>query len=267
MKILRFNEITGSLELTEDFFNNFEYKLDESFSDERGEIEEIVKKVKKDLKLHLSLSTTFGTGIALMMPVVQNLIKNWTLNIEANRENLVLLILTSFAIIYLEHQKTLKDPDPMTLSNLERDSKTLLTELKLKGIGNGIVKKLIKVFESIVGLFNIIFKNIGVVAQNLLDMLAYTSMLVPFINSISFIIGKYELDFDTFIGNFASLGFGITSLIAKHGIDYIISKLQNVLGLDYSDVFKVADFSTSDLYKNQQINSKIDSNDKSINEQ
>jgi hypothetical protein len=267
MKILRFNEISGSLELTEDFFKNFEYKLDESSSDEKGEIEEIIKKVKADLKLHLSLSTTFGTGIALMMPIVQNLIKNWNLNIEANRENLVLLILTSFAIIYLEHQKGLKNPDPEKLANLERDSKTLLTELKLKGIGNGIVKKLIKVFDSIVSLFNLIFKNLGVVAKDLLDMLAYTAMLVPFINSISFIIGKYELDFDTFIGNFASLGFGITSLIAKHGIDYIINKLQNVLGLDYSDVFKVGDFSTSDLYRNQQIDSKIDTKEKSINEQ
>jgi hypothetical protein len=267
MKILRFNEVSGSLELVEDFFNNFEYKLDESFSDDKGEIEEIIKKVKKDLKLHLSLSTTFGTGIALMMPIVQNLIKNWTLNIEANRENLVLLIITAFAIAYLENEKSKQDPNPTKLSELERDSKTLLTELKLKGIGNGVVKKLMQVFKSIVDLFNLVFKNIGIVAKELLDMLAYTSLLVPFINSVSFIIGKYNLDFDTFIGNFASLGFGITSLIAKHGIDYILSKLQNVLGLDYSDVFSVGDFSSDDLYKNQQIDSKIITKHKSINEQ
>jgi len=267
MKILRFNEITNSLELTEDFFNNFGHKLDESFSEDKTEIEEIIKKVKTDLKLHLSLSTTFGTGIALMMPIVQNLIKNWSLNVEANKENLVLLILTSFAIIYLEHRKQAKDVDAVEISNLERDSKTLLTELKLKGIGNGIVKKLIKVFDSIKDLFNIIFKNLGILVQNLLDMFAYTAMLVPFINSISFIIGKYDLDFDSFIGNFASLGFGITSLIAKHGIDYIINKVQNVLGLDYSDVFKFTDFSGDDLYKNQQIDSKIKSKEKSVNEQ
>lgn len=234
-KILNFVDHSKTSDLAEDFLENIKFQLLESKKDDNlKEIEKYTNKIKSDLKIHFAFSATFGTGLALMVPIVKDLIENQNINVETNFENLVLLTITSLTILYLETKKESLEIEQ--IQSIERDSKTLLTELKLKGIGGGIVKKLINVYNSISQLFNHIFRSLGIVTQSLLDIFAYTTILVPFINSVKYIVGKYDLNFENFITNFASIGIGALSLVSKHGIDYIKSKLKKNLGKDFDDL-------------------------------
>ena len=63
----------------------------------------------------------------------------------------------------------------------------------------------------------------------IIDMLGYTAILIPIMNSILWIIGKYEMSIDTVTQNFFSIGVGIASRIAKHGLVELIGKLKGLI--------------------------------------
>lgn len=221
--ILRWQEYSQNVDDAYEFLENIKIKLLES-----DRQKSFINKIISDLGINFTLAAKFGGGVTLFSPLVKSLIENGNIQIETSLENIALLTITTFSIIYLESKK--EELEPWQLEELRKDSKTLLTELKLKGIGGGIVKKFIKVFDSISNIFNYIFKSLGVVSQGILDIISYTAILVPFMNGVNYIIGKYDLSLDNFIGNFLSLGVGITSLIAKHGLDYIRKKIEKNLG-------------------------------------
>lgn len=232
IKVLKWQDYSKSIDLAQDFLENIKISLLESKSDnEENNIIKYLEKVKADLSLNFAFASTFGTGVGFALPIVKDLIENGNLQIEASSENLILLTITCFTITYLEIKKG--QLEPLQVDLLRKDSKSLLTELKLRGIGGGIVKKVIQVFEVISQIFNYIFKAFGLVVQGFLDIFAYTSILVPFMNGVKHIVGKYDLTVDNFVGNFTSLGIGVTSLAAKHGINYIKSKLKKNLGKDF----------------------------------
>jgi hypothetical protein len=60
-----------------------------------------------------------------------------------------------------------------------------------------------------------------------MDMFAYTAMLIPIMNGILYVIGKYDLNFDNFIKNFIGLSIGVGTIITKHGISMILNKLKS----------------------------------------
>ena len=222
-KVLKWQDYSKSIDLAQDFLENIKSSLFEAKSQkDENEIIKYLEKVKQDLSLYFAFASTVGTGVGFALPIVKNLIENANLQIESSSENLILLTITCFTITYLEIKKG--QLDPLQVDLLRKDSKSLLTELKLRGIGGGIVKKIIH------------FKAFGLVVQGFLDIFAYTAILVPFMNGVKYIVGKYDLTLDNFVGNFTSLGVGVTSLAAKHGIDYIKSKLKKNLGKDFDDL-------------------------------
>lgn len=234
-KVLKWQDYSKSIDLAQDFLENIKSSLFEAKSQkDENEIIKYLEKVKQDLSLNFAFASTFGTGVGFALPIVKNLIENANLQIESSSENLILLTITCFTITYLEIKKG--QLDPLQVDLLRKDSKSLLTELKLRGIGGGIVKKIIHVFDTISQIFNFIFKAFGLVVQGFLDIFAYTAILVPFMNGVKYIVGKYDLTLDNFVGNFTSLGVGVTSLAAKHGIDYIKSKLKKNLGKDFDNL-------------------------------
>lgn len=251
MKIQRYKEHTFYDNLAIDFINNFDKKINESDEDVEC-YKDVQHKVISDLKLNSKLSFTFGTGIGGFYPIVEGLMKNMNIfSIELTPNSIVLLTVCAITIVYLEEKK------PETISEEERltkDSKSMLEELRMMGIGNGIVKKLVKVLKSIISIFKMIGDHKSAVVRGFMDMFAYTTILIPILNGISFIIGKYDLTLDSFLENFAGLSMGIATLIAKHGIKYIIHKLKDRLNisdeqekdiiteLDASTIKKIADF-------------------------
>jgi hypothetical protein len=63
-------------------------------------------------------------------------------------------------------------------------------------------------------------------------MFSYTSILVPILSAITTLVSKNNYNLDTFSNSFISLGIGITTLTAKHGLNWLIQKLKNKIYLN-----------------------------------
>jgi hypothetical protein len=232
MKIQRYTDYTLQNEMAEEFLNSFDKMVKES--DGGTSYQKVAKKVISDLKLNVSLVATFGAGIGALYPVVQGLMENMNLDsFILTPESIVLLTLSSVTIAYLQEKKfkSAEEEDQLT-----KDSKSMLEELKMKGFGNGIVKKLIKSLESVKNIFSIIGKHLGAVVGSIIDMFAYTSLLIPIMNGVMFIINKYDLNLETLPQNFLGLAVGVGTIIAKHGIVEIINRIKNKFPINPKEV-------------------------------
>jgi len=228
MKVYKFEEYS----LNNSMLDSFIEALHPSINEAKGGISKYdlaLSKIVKDLKLNVQLVTTFGAGIGAFYPIVESLMRNMnTGSVEINNSTVVLITITAISIIYLEEKKSdIKDED-----SFRKNCKSMLEELKMMGIGNGIVKKLIECLKSIKNVFSIIGKHIGAVVGGFMDMFSYTAILIPIMNAFYSIVGKYDLNFDTLSQNFLGLGIGVGTIIAKHGIADIIDRIKGRFPVD-----------------------------------
>ena len=230
MRINRFSEYHFQQEAAQIFINSLEDIINES--DESG-FKKVLRKVVSDLKLNTSLVLTFGAGIGDCYPVVEKLMMNMGIeSFDLSTESIVLLTICSLTIIYLEEKKFKTAEEE---SQLTKDSKSMLEELKMKGIGNGIVKKVIQSIKSIKNIFSLIGKHIGAVIGGVVDMFVYTSLLIPIMNGILSVINKYDLTLDTLPQNFLGLTAGIATIIAKHGVIEILNRLKDRFNINVNN--------------------------------
>jgi hypothetical protein len=278
MKILRFSEFLPSNEFDSsahyfiELFTNS--PVNENLFDKES-VKLILKKLSNDLKFNISLITTFGAGVSFMMPIISELIKNSKISVDLSDENLALLTITVLSIVYLEESKNKTgqklNPDGTKSKVSKEDTDTLLTELKLRGIGNGIVKKIVKIFLTIGDFFKKFLKKTKFAINGLIDMFAYSALLMPAMNALLLFIGKYELTFETIVGNLLSLGASTTALLSKQGINWLVDKLKKNLNIDASNredsrIFNQEDIldREEDLFKSKKVD-LIKEKDKKIN--
>lgn len=282
MKLLKYNEYSTSISKAEEFLNMiFNDKLNESLDD--SHIKEILKSLSNDLKFNFNLVVTFGTGIKAIYPIIDNLIKNSNLKIETTPETLLLLTITALSIVYLEEKNNkqgddkmicqvcdgsgLKDDVACAVCNgdgfvkslvTKDDARTLLEELKLRGVGNNIVKKAAACINSAINIAKIIYKNTPYVIMGLMDMIGYTAILLPTMNAILSLVSKYNLNMDTLPGNFLSLSIGVSTFLAKNGFKYVANQLKNKVNINKNiDIISGPEDindGDSDIEKNQLIN-------------
>lgn len=235
MVIKKFKEYSSDELFINDFINSFyENSINESASDmfkkawskfKKSTFMDVVMKIWKDFRSDFKMSLTFGMGISAFFPIVDKLMKNMNINsFDLSEESIVLLTITSFTIIYIGEKNLTAQQE----ENYTKYSKYLLEELKLRGIGNGIVKKMIKCINSIKNIFDIIARHMGATIYNIVEMFEYTAIFIPMLNGVMYIIGKYELNVDTMIQNFIGLGIGVSTIISKNGIKYILNKINGV---------------------------------------
>lgn len=248
MKVLTYNQYRIAEDLCEFIANPIINESDNKDSQING----VLKKLSQDLKFNYGLVFTFGVGVRVMYPIVEGLITNGTLNVEPTMENIILVSIAALTITYLEESKN-KAGDPEVPCDCKdkpkdcdicggtgmiksivtkQDARTILEELKLRGIGNGIIKKMVECFKFLGSIFKSLFRNTPYVVNGLIDMLAYTSILIPAMNGISAIVGKYDLTIDTLIGNAAAISLGIMTFLTKYGFDWLVKKFKNKLGFD-----------------------------------
>jgi hypothetical protein len=232
MKVQRFNDYSLSESMLKDFIESLKIPINES--NDINKYKEIEKKVIKDLKLNLSIVGTFGAGIGALYPIVDSLIKNMSINIDLTLNKLVMLTIAAFSIVYLEEKKSKINTEKEAI--LRKDCQSMLEELKMSGIGNGIVKKLIEGFKSVKNIFSVIGKHIGAIVGGFIDMFAYASLAIPILNGINAIVGKYNLTLDTLPANFLGLAVGVGSLIAKHGISDILNRIKGKIPFNKSKI-------------------------------
>lgn len=236
MRITKFKDFSLQHSITQDFIDSFDRMLIESSDD--NTYKSVEKKVISDLKLNIKLAATFGAGINALYPIVYKLMSNSKQSIDVNTETVVMLTIAAISIIFLEERKFKNDKEEASLT---KDSKSLLEELKMRGVGNGIVKKLMKVLAGIKNIFEMIGKHLGAVVGGIIDMFAYTSLLIPIMNGILYVAGKYELNIDSFQENFLGLSMGVGTIIARHGISTILNKIKDKFKLDKKTVLDDVD--------------------------
>jgi hypothetical protein len=226
MEIKRYDEFVLQTDMVECFINEFNNQV---LTESKDDSESILKKIISDLNLNFRLVSTFGFGIGAFLPIVNQLMKNMDLSsVELTKETIVLLTLTAISIIFLEERKP---KDPQEEDELIKDSKSMLEELRMKGIGDGIVKKVISCLKSTKSIFMIIAKHLGAVVGGFMDMFAYSAMMIPIMNTLSNVINKFDLNLDTMPQNFLMLTAGVGTIIAKHGISYLLKKLKGKLNI------------------------------------
>lgn len=233
-KIFKFSDYNTQIEIIDVFLDRIlNPTIKESLDNDT--VKSILSGLQKDLKFNTRLIFTFGTGITAMYPIVNSLIKNQNLKVDLNKENIILLTLTSIVILYME----LKNTDEIGKSEI----KFLLNELKLRGIGNGIVKKIVNCLKSIGNLLHVIFKGTGKSIINIFDIFAYTSLMIPTMNAINSIISDYNWNIDTVMGNLISIGTGIGTLAARGGIQHLVKKLSKIhkINSEIKDITKNVD--------------------------
>lgn len=251
MRITKFQEYIFQDNMSCDFINSFDSIITESDDNEK-----LMKSILTDLKVNTELVLTFGTGIGTFLPLVEGLLSNMKLDTDIRA--VLLLTICAFTIIYIEEKKY-KNANQVDL--LVTDSKSLLEELRMLGIGNGIVKKLVQLMQSIMGIFNLISKHIGSIINNFVDMFAYASLLIPIMNGLSSLVGKYDLTIDSFIYNVSGLALGIGTIIAKRGIEFILNKLS------IKNDVKLTIIDEVDMSVIQKLSEFTPGNDEMINEQ
>ncbi len=274
MRVLSFEQY----QLAEDLSNFIANPTILESAEKNSQIDNILKKLSQDLKFNYGLVFTFGVGVRVMYPIVEELIKNGNLKVEATTENIVLVCIAALTITYLEESKNSAGDTEVPCDCEEkksdceicggtgmikskvskRDARTILEELKLRGIGNGIVKKMVECFKFLGSILKTLFRNTPYVINGLIDMLAYTAILVPAMNGISAIVGKYDLTIDSLMGNAAAISLGITTFLAKYGFDSLVKKFKDKFGfdtksLDVPTVVKPYDTENDELEGNKLI--------------
>lgn len=242
MNVINFRQYQMSQSFVKHIQN---YQLNES-DNQSSVVDSILKGLSKDLKFNYALVFTFGAGIKAMFPIVENLIKNENINIDLNTENIVLLTLASLAITYLEESNNSGgdkkipcqcDPKPKDCKVCsgagvvdsvvtKEDARTILEELKLRGIGNGIVRKVVNCFKSVGKFVRTLFKNSTYVVTGLIDMLGYTMILLPTMNAISAVIGEYDLNLGTLSGNLLSIAAGVGTFLSKNIFNSVVNRIK-----------------------------------------
>ena len=248
MKVLSYKQY----QMAEDLANFIANPIINESDDKDTQIDSILKKLSNDLRFNYGLVFTFGVGVRAMYPIVEGLIKNGVLKVEPTMENIVLVSIAALTITYLEESKNkVGDPEVPCDCKIKskdcencggtgmiksvvtkQDARTILEELKLRGIGNGIIKKMAECFKFLGKILKDLFKNTPYIVNGLIDMLGYTSILIPAMNGISAIIGKYDITMDTLIGNTSAIVLGISIFLSKYGFDWLVNKFKNKFGFN-----------------------------------
>ncbi len=204
--------------------NKENLEIKQCTKEESEHYNETAKKIIDELKLNFDLINIFGFGIGFFYPIVHNLVINMNLNIEVTDKMIVMLTICVFSILFKENKK---------------DIKKLLEEIRMNGT-YGVVKSLLKAFESIKDFFKIIFKNLGKSITSFVDIFSYAALFIPCSDALNKVISVNHLDLKSFINHFVTIGIGAITIVAKNYITDFIKKLNFKIDLKkFWDFFKI----------------------------
>jgi hypothetical protein len=213
------------------------------------------RKITQDLNMNSRLIVTFGFGIGGFYPIVESLMRLDGFNLSTR--SVVLLTLAAVSILIIGDDKKSASEKSEKDIMIEDINKKVLQELNQSVSPNSstgdspILKRAIFIIKSfyqnfwskifkgelkktlepignrVKSVWNSLGSGFSRVAGSLVDMLAYTSMLIPVMNVIDGAINNFPDLFSaikTLPENFAAFAAGVGSIVAKHGIAKIISR-------------------------------------------
>ena len=212
-------------------------------------------KIAKDLNMNSRLIVTFGFGIGGFYPIVESLMRLEGFNLNAR--SVVLLTLAAISILIIgdgkksgkskdEKDLMIEDINMKVLQELNQtvspnsstgDSPALKKAMHIirsfyegfwKNVFKGSLKKTLEpVNTKIKSLWSSLGTGFGRMAGSMVDMLAYTSMLIPVMNVIDSSINSFPHLFSVakiLPENFATFAAGVASIAAKHGVAKLVSR-------------------------------------------
>lgn len=158
MGILKFEDYTinsSILSLIKEFEN-----IDINESSNNNHLNDIVN----TLNLSKNIIDIYSfVNFDVLFNIVKELISNDSLNVELNDKNITQSTL-SLILISLKNdiEKTNNLKYYKSVDDLKNDIRDILEELKLEGIGNGIIKKISTILDQIYDFFKLISKDIQI---------------------------------------------------------------------------------------------------------
>lgn len=242
MSILKFEHYNQVVDMRLQFKQNFNTEIVLE-SEGTGTV---LNSIVTDLKLNTAVIFSFGAGMELLIPIVRRLCENGEFKIDLNLQTVTLMTLTAVTIAYLEEVKEEK-----LRKQLEKDSKSLLEEMKLRGVGNGIIKKIVKCIKSIGSLSKLVLKHKKSIITSFFEMLGYAAICVPVLNSVNALVGKYNMTLDSFSNNISSLILGLGSLSVKNIYNWLVDRGRTDSSSEYVDSRYDSDSDKDKLIKEQ----------------
>lgn len=184
------------------------------------------------LTIHKAMVDRYNNIISTLDIITSSLVKNSNLNIDDKVINL--FSTAALSVCILEEGKFLKELS-IRKDKYELEIKSILEELKMSGIGNGLVKTLSEIFKSILNMSKILFKS-----KSIYDALNERNLL----KTIILYIKKHKLSITDFNNNFDGLFNTIHNLYIKTGE---LSKFKDKLyktaqDLEFKNVFTINEF-------------------------
>ena len=264
--IKRFNQYFSHDSIVEFVSNSLlsisEGKNEDDSNQKMHEYKNEFQKIKDDLGLNSRLIPTFGFGIGGFYPIVESIMR--LEGFEISKRSVILLTLAAISIIIIgdgkrkdrkgedeiERDKVVDDINVKVLQELNQtvspNSSTgespILKKVVLiiksfydsfwKKIFKGDLKNTLTGFKSkLKSTWDSVKSGFNQAAGGLIDMLAYTAMLIPVMNVLDNAINNFPDLFKTaqiLPENLLAFAAGIGVVVSKHGIAKIVSKFGDI---------------------------------------
>jgi len=131
------------------------------------------------LRIHKLLIEQNKDNLSLLDEITELLVKNSMINIDTNPETypktIMLFCVAAFAVNELDNVKFLTG-NQITKDEFELEIKSVLTELKLLGVGNNLVKKLSQIFKTITKIDKPLKTILSYVSKNKISLTDFDGM-------------------------------------------------------------------------------------------
>ena len=209
MEILKFQDI----EVVEYFLNSL-------FSNYLLETNEFNNSFINNLEIHKKLINEYESVLPELALIGGSLLKNSNLKIDLTNNNLLLFTIAGLSVCVMTDAKFLLDND-IIKSEYEAELKSILEELKLNGIGNGLVKNFSNFLGSILSISLKIYQK-----KDIIDVLKQKNLL----QSVNLYVDKYKLSLDNYVKNLEKLSKLLTVYLKSGKFDELKNKLSKKSG-------------------------------------
>ncbi len=213
-KLQKFNEIRYSF-LIESVNNlqesDFELVL-EKFN--IGEYQRAAKKLISEIGFNLYNVGTYGVSITALYPVIQKLMETGKFDLSPSVQNVVLLTICAISVLVKESKDKVKE---------------LISFASKKGMTQEDLDTAVNQIKTTKGIFAEIAQNFGKVISTFTDMLAYTSLLVPFSMVLGSLITQGRIDSELLSQSLPALQVSMGAMGFKLLLNRIMHKLEIII--------------------------------------
>ena len=179
--------------------------LDMLFSDSISERAEFIEDTFLDTIIHKCLIDKYEGILPKLYSITTHLIKNSSLKVVLTDKIIKLFTLAALSVCVMDDMDFLKE-NKFKKSDYEIELKSILEELKLNGVGNGLVRNLADIYKAITDMSSNLFKT-----KKIFEIFSKPN----FLHTIDSYIQKYSLSINNISSYFDKIFNVIHTLYIK----------------------------------------------------